>query len=304
MLGRLLSKIKTGLAKTRSVFSGVIDLFTGQHRVDKEFLAKLEEQLLLADVGTKAATTIVEEVRKAFVDKEVGEDVRRFVQKKLRDLLADPSAGIQYAPSGPTVIMIAGVNGSGKTTSIAKLAKRLQGEGKKVCVAACDTFRAAAVEQLTVWAGRIGCEIVKQQQGSDPAAVAHDACEKVKARGFDVLIVDTAGRLHTQTHLMRELEKIHRIVTKQIPGAPHEVFMVLDATTGQNAVAQAEQFSKAVKCTGIILSKLDGTAKGGAVFAIKQKVGLPVKFVGVGEGMDDLEPFDPDGFVTALFDRS
>jgi fused signal recognition particle receptor len=304
MLGRLFSKIKSGLAKTRSVFSGVIDLFTGQHRVDKEFLAKLEERLLLADVGTKAATTIVEDVRKAFIDKEVGDDVRVFVQKKLRDLLADPSEGIRFAPSGPTVIMIAGVNGSGKTTSIAKLAKRLQGEGKSVMLGACDTFRAAAVEQLTVWAGRIGCDIIKQGQNVQPAAVAHDACEAAKARKVDVLIVDTAGRLHTQTHLMKELEKIHTVVSRQIPGAPHEVFMVLDATTGQNAVVQAEQFSKSVKCTGIILSKLDGTAKGGAVFAIKQKVGLPVKFVGVGEGIDDLEPFDPDSFVAALFEKS
>lgn len=303
MLGRLFSKIKSGLAKTRSAFTGVVDLFTGQHRVDKDYLAKLEERLLLADVGTATATSIVEQVRKAFIDKEVGDDVKQFVARKLRESLADPSEGIHYASTGPTVIMIAGVNGSGKTTSIAKLAKRLQDEGKKVCVAACDTFRAAAVEQLTVWAGRIGCDIVKQQQGSDPSAVAHDACEKAKARGFDALIVDTAGRLHTQTHLMKELEKIHRIVQRQIPGAPHEVFMVLDATTGQNAVAQAEQFSKAVKCTGIILSKLDGTAKGGAIFAIKAKVGLPVKFVGVGEGVDDLEPFDPDSFVAALFER-
>ncbi|MBX9626856.1 MAG: signal recognition particle-docking protein FtsY, partial [Gemmataceae bacterium] len=167
----------------------------------------------------------------------------------------------------------------------------------------CDTFRAAAVEQLTVWAGRIGCEIVKQGQNADPAAVAHDACEKAKARGFDVLIVDTAGRLHTQTHLMRELEKIHKVVTRQVPGAPHEVLLVLDASNGQNAVTQAEQFSKSVKCTGIVLSKLDGTAKGGAVFAIKQKLGLPVKFVGVGEGVDDLEPFDPDAFVAALFEE-
>jgi fused signal recognition particle receptor len=303
MLGRLFTKIKKGLAKTRNAFTGITSLFTGEHRVDKDFLHKLEEQLLLADVGTAAATDIVEGLRKDYKDRVVGDDVWQFVKKKLRDLLADPSEGVRYAASGPTVIMIAGVNGSGKTTSIAKLANRLQGEGKKVVVAACDTFRAAAVEQLTVWAGRIGCEIVKQQQGSDPAAVAHDACEKAKAKGFDVLIVDTAGRLHTQTHLMRELEKIHRVVTKQIPGAPHEVFLVLDATTGQNAVAQAEQFSKAVKCTGIMLSKLDGTAKGGAVFAIKQKVGLPVKFVGVGEQMEDLEPFDPDGFVAALFEK-
>jgi fused signal recognition particle receptor len=199
--------------------------------------------------------------------------------------------------------MIAGVNGSGKTTSIAKLANRLKLDGKKVLVAACDTFRAAAVEQLAVWCERSGVDIVKQQQGSDPAAVAHDACERAKARQYDVLIVDTAGRLHTQTHLMRELEKIHRVVGKQIPGAPHDVFLVLDATTGQNAVAQAEQFKKTVKCSGIVLTKLDGTAKGGAVFAIKQKVGLPVKYVGVGEGIDDLDVFDPDDFVAAQFEK-
>ena len=168
-------------------------------------------------------------------------------------------------------------------------------------VAACDTFRAAAVEQLTIWSERIGCEIVKSHQGSDPASVAHDACEKAKARNFDLLIVDTAGRLHTQAHLMRELEKIHRVVSKQIPGAPHEVLLVLDATSGQNAIAQAEMFSKTVACTGIILAKLDGTAKGGAIFAIKQKLGLPVKFIGVGEKLDDLEPFDPEAYVEALF---
>jgi fused signal recognition particle receptor len=171
-----------------------------------------------------------------------------------------------------------------------------------VLVAACDTFRAAAVEQLTIWTQRIGCEIVKNQQGSDPASVAHDACDKARARGFDVLIVDTAGRLHTQTHLMRELEKIHRVVGKQIDGAPHEVLLVLDGTNGQNAIAQAEQFKKTVHCTGIILTKLDGTAKGGAIFSIKQKLDLPVKFIGVGEKLEDLEPFDPDTYVEALFE--
>src|SRR5207302_1968652 len=200
-----------------------------------------------------------------------------------------------------TVVMIVGVNGSGKTTTIAKLAHRLRADGKKVLVAACDTFRAAAVEQLTIWSERIGCEIVKNAQGSDPASVAHDACDKAKARGFDILIVDTAGRLHTQAHLMRELEKIHRIVTKQIEGAPHEVLLVLDATTGQNAIMQAEMFKKTVQCTGIILAKLDGTAKGGAIFAIKQKLGLPVKFIGVGEKLDDLEVFEPEAYVEALF---
>jgi fused signal recognition particle receptor len=303
VFGRIFGKIKQGLAKTRNVFSGVLDLFTGNRRVDKAFLSQLEEQLLLADVGVGATREIVERVRQGFLDREVGEDVKAFVRQQLRDMLADPQGGIRWQSTGPTVVMIAGVNGSGKTTSIAKLAKHLKDDGKKVLVAACDTFRAAAVEQLTVWAERTGVDIVKQQQGSDPAAVAHDACERAKARGYDVLIVDTAGRLHTQTHLMRELEKIHRVVGKQVPGAPHDVFLVLDSTNGQNAVVQAEQFKKAVQCSGIILTKLDGSAKGGAVFAIKTKVGLPVKFVGVGEGMEDLEPFDPDAFVTALFEK-
>lgn len=296
VLGRLLNK-------TRSVFAGVVGLFTGSRRVDAAFLTQLEDQLLLADVGVKAAGEIVDRVRKGYIDREVGDDVKLFVRNQLRDMLADPNGGVQYAASGPTVVMIAGVNGSGKTTSIAKLAKRLKLDNKKVLVAACDTFRAAAVEQLTVWCERIGCDIVKQGQGADPAAVAHDACERAKARNYDVLIVDTAGRLHTQTHLMRELEKVHRIIGKQLPGAPHEVFLVLDGTTGQNAVAQAEQFTKAVKCTGLIMTKLDGTAKGGAVFAVKTRVGLPVKYIGVGEGVDDLEAFDPDAFVDALFEK-
>lgn len=303
MLGRFFKGIKAGLSKTKNVFGGVFDLLRGKGRVDQAFLDELEKRLYLADVGTQATLLIVDRVRQGFRDKEITGEIETFVKAQLRELLADKSPGLNYQPAGPTVIMIAGVNGSGKTTSIAKLASRLQADGKKVLLAACDTFRAAAVEQLTVWAGRLGCDIVKQGQNADPSAVAHDACEKAKARGFDVLIVDTAGRLHTQTHLMKELEKIHRIVTRQIPGAPHEVLLVLDATTGQNALTQAEQFSKSVKCTGIILSKLDGTAKGGSVFAIKQKLGLPVKFVGVGEQIDDMEPFDPDAFVTALFEK-
>lgn len=303
MLGRFFSKIKSGLSKTAGVFGGVFDLLRGKGKVDQTFLDELEKRLYLADVGTQATATIVERVRQAFRDKEISGEVLAFVKAELRDLLSESSPGITYAPSGPTVVMIAGVNGSGKTTSIAKLANRLQSEGKKVAVAACDTFRAAAVEQLTVWAGRIGCDIIKQQQGSDPASVAHDACEAAKARQYDVLIVDTAGRLHTQTHLMRELEKIHKVVTRLIPGAPHEVLLVLDASTGQNALTQAEQFSKAVKCTGIILSKLDGSAKGGSIFAIKQKLGMPVKYIGVGEQLDDMETFDPDGFVQALFEK-
>jgi fused signal recognition particle receptor len=297
----LFNKIKAGLAKTRGMFTGVASLFRLRGRVDKSFLEELEKRLYLADVGTAAIRDIVERVRQAFLDKEIGEDVEAFVKQQLRDQLTAENTGLRWNLSGPTVVMVAGVNGSGKTTSIAKLAKRLQEDGKKVIVAACDTFRAAAVEQLTIWSQRIGCDIVKNQQGSDPASVAFDACEKAKARSFDVLIVDTAGRLHTQTHLMRELEKIRRIVGQRIEGAPHEVLLVLDATTGQNAIAQAEMFKKSIECSGIILAKLDGTAKGGAIFTIKQKLGLPVKFIGVGEKLDDMEPFDPDAFVEALF---
>jgi len=298
----LLGKIKQGLARTRRVFGDVAALFRLRGRVDQQFLDELERRLYLADVGTAATADIVDQVRQSFHDKEITGDVEAFVKEKLKDQLTAPSQGIALATVKPTVVLVAGVNGSGKTTSIAKLAKKLQDDGKKVMVAACDTFRAAAVEQLTIWSERIGCDIVKAQQGSDPGAVAHDACEKAKARGFDVLIVDTAGRLHTQTHLMKELEKIRKVVSRLIEGAPHEVLLVLDATTGQNAIAQAEMFSKAVQCTGIVLTKLDGTAKGGVIFGIKAKLGLPVKYIGVGETLDDLEPFDPDTYVTALFE--
>jgi fused signal recognition particle receptor len=301
VFGKFWSKIKQGLAKTRGVFTGVAQLFRLKGRVDRDFLKELEKRLYLADVGTAATSQIVDRVRQAFLDKEITGDVELFVKQQLKEMLAAADTGLRYNLNGPTVIMVAGVNGSGKTTSIAKLARRLQADGKKVMVAACDTFRAAAVEQLTIWSERIGCEIVKSQQGSDPASVAHDACEKAQARRFDAVIVDTAGRLHTQAHLMRELEKIYRVVGKQIEGAPHEVLLVLDATTGQNAIAQAEMFKKTVQCTGIILAKLDGTAKGGAIFAIKQKLALPVKFIGVGEKLDDLEPFDADLYVEALF---
>jgi fused signal recognition particle receptor len=294
-------KIKQGLAKTRGVFLGVAQLFRVRGRVDKDFLNELEKRLYLADVGSTATAEIVDKVRQAFLDKEISGDVEQFVKQQLKELLSAGETAVRLNMGGPTVVMVAGVNGSGKTTSIAKLAKRFQEDGKRVIVAACDTFRAAAVEQLTIWSQRIGCEIVKSQQGSDPASVAHDACDKAKARQLDVVIVDTAGRLHTQAHLMRELEKIHRVLSKQIEGAPHEVLLVLDATTGQNAIVQAEMFKKTVNCTGIILAKLDGTAKGGAIFGIKQKLGLPVKFVGVGEKLDDLEPFDPEAYVEALF---
>lgn len=295
------TKIKQGLTKTRSLFGGLATLFRLRGKVDQAFLNELERTLYRADVGSEATTLIVDRVRQGFQDKEITGDVEEFVKNQLKELLSGPTEGIAYASSGPTVVMVAGVNGAGKTTSIAKLAKLCLNQNKKVMVAACDTFRAAAVEQLTIWSQRLGCDIVKNAQGSDPASVAHDACEKARAREFDVLIVDTAGRLHTQAHLMRELEKIRRVVEKQIPGAPHEVLLVLDATAGQNAILQAESFKKTIACTGIILAKLDGSAKGGAIFAIKQKLGLPVKFVGLGEQLDDLEPFDPEGYVESLF---
>jgi fused signal recognition particle receptor len=298
----LFSKIKQGLAKTRGVFTGVASLFRLKGRVDRDFLTELEKRLYLADVGTAATTEIVDRVRQAFLDKEITGDVERFVKDHLKEMLTTGDREVHWNLAGPTVLMVAGVNGSGKTTSIAKLANRFQSQGKKVLVAACDTFRAAAVEQLTIWSQRIGCDIVKSQQGHDPASVAFDACEKANARNFDVVIVDTAGRLHTQAPLMKELEKIRRTLSGRIEGAPHEVLLVLDATSGQNAIAQAEQFKKTIQCTGLVLAKLDGTAKGGAIFAIKQKLGLPVKFVGVGEKLDDLEPFDPDAYVEALFE--
>ena len=299
MFRALYDKIKQGLGRTRDLFTGVATLLRLRGKVDKDFLAELEKSLYLADVGTATTSQIVERVRKAFLDKEVDGDVEVFVKQMLREQLTT-GAGINFRPVGPTVILVAGVNGAGKTTSIAKLANRFKADGKKVLVAAGDTFRAAAVEQLTIWCDRIGVDLVKNAQGSDPAAVAHDACDRAKARGYDVLIVDTAGRLHTQSHLMRELEKIHRVVSKQIEDAPHEVLLVLDGTNGQNAIIQAEQFKKTVKCTGIVLTKLDGTAKGGAIFAIKAKLDLPVKFIGIGEKLDDLEPFDAETYVEAL----
>ncbi|MER3414861.1 MAG: signal recognition particle-docking protein FtsY [Gemmataceae bacterium] len=297
----LFDKLKAGLAKTRAVFGNVASLFRRRGRVDQDFLRQLEERLYLADVGPSATRHIVERVRQAFLDKEISGDVEEFVKNELKKLLTQQEDEVHWNPQGPTVLLIAGINGSGKTTSIAKLAYWYRERGKRVLVAACDTFRAAAIEQLAVWCQRIGCELVKGERGSDPAAVAHDACEAARARHADLLIVDTAGRLHTQDHLMRELEKIRRVLARQIPGAPHEVLLVLDATTGQNAIQQALMFKKVIACTGIILAKLDGTAKGGAIIPIRQQVGLPVKFIGVGEKPEDLQVFDPQAYVDALF---
>src|ERR1700759_3473081 len=295
----LLSRFKKGLARTARLFD--VRSWFGR-KVDQDFLDELEARLIQADVGVKAMAQVVERVRGAFADQTAGEDLLAFVKDEFKTLLADPKAGaLAVAPTKPTVYLIAGVNGAGKTTSIAKLAQRLKDEGKTILLAACDTFRAAAADQLTIWAERSGSDIVKAPPGADPASVAHDACDRALARGVDVLIVDTAGRLHTQSHLMRELEKVRNVLRRNVPDAPPEVLLVLDATNGQNAIRQAEVFTKSIGCTGTILTKLDGTAKGGIVVAVRQTINLPVKFIGVGEALDDLQPFDADTFVESLF---
>jgi fused signal recognition particle receptor len=295
----LLEKFKKGLSKTAALFN--VRSWFGR-KVDQSFLDDLEARLIQADVGVKATQRIIDRVREAYGDKTADENLLEFVKGELKDLLADPRPGaLTFAATKPTVYLIAGVNGSGKTTSIAKLAQRLKDEGRSILLAACDTFRAAAADQLAIWAHRSGSDLVRGAPGADPASVAHDACDRALARGVDVLIVDTAGRLHTQSHLMRELEKIRNVVQRKIPGAPHEVLLVLDATNGQNAIRQAEVFTQSIGCTGVVLTKLDGTAKGGVVVAVRQTINLPVKFIGVGEAIDDLQPFDADTFVESLF---
>lgn len=299
----LWDKLKKALAKTRNLFGGVATLFGLRGKVDKQFLAQLEEKLYLADVGA-ATPIIVERVRQAFLDKEIGKDLRDFVKQEIKTILQSNDTALIEAPTAPTVIMISGVNGTGKTTSVGKIANYLANvKKKKVILAACDTFRAAAGEQLTIWSQRVGCELVKAPANTDPASVAHDAVVAALSRKADYLVVDTAGRLHNQTNLMKQLEKIYRIIARQIPDAPHESLLVLDGTTGNNAVVQAEEFLKIAKCTGIVMTKLDGTAKGGSIIAIRQKLKLPVKFIGVGEGIEDLEPFQVDAFVDGLFEE-
>ncbi len=295
----LFERLKKGLARTASLFNFRTWF---KRKVDQSFLDDLEARLIQADVGVVATERILSRVKEAYGGKEVDENLVEFVKQELKDLLRDPRPGtLGFAPSGPTVLLIAGVNGSGKTTSIAKLAQRLKDEGKTILLGACDTFRAAAADQLAIWAQRAGSEIVRGNAGADPASVAHDACDRALARKVDVLIIDTAGRLHTQQHLMRELEKVRAVIARKIPGAPHEVLLVLDSTNGQNAIRQAEIFTKSIGCTGVILTKLDGTAKGGVVVAIRQSINLPVKFIGVGEAIDDLQAFDADTFVESLF---
>jgi fused signal recognition particle receptor len=300
----LFDKLKQGLKKTAALLNtDVRDLFKSQGRlVDEAFLEELLGILIKTDMGVQSAQAIVDEVSVKFRARVVEiEDLLASVKIKLKELMAQKDQPLRFAASGPTVIMVAGVNGAGKTTTIAKLAFLLRSQGKSVVLGAADTFRAAAVEQLTIWAGRIGAQIVKGDPGSDPASVAHRAVATAIETGADVCIVDTAGRLQTQQNLMQQLTKIHRVIGKQIPEAPHEVLLILDATTGQNGISQAKHFTDAVQCSGIVLAKLDGTAKGGVVVAIRQQVGLPVKYVGVGEQPEDLTVFAPDDFVDALF---
>ena len=300
----LFDRIKRGLEKTATVLNTDIrDLFRSEGRlVDDAFLGEIFAILVKTDMGGGPATEIRDQIQADFRGRVIQmSDAFDVIKSKVRELLAQPPQPLRFAETGPTVIMVVGVNGSGKTTSIAKLATRCKGEGKSVVLGAGDTFRAAAVEQLTVWSQRIGVDIVTGAANSDPASVAHRAVAKAREENADVCIIDTAGRLQTQVNLMRELEKIQRVVGSQIPAAPHEVLLVLDATAGQNGVSQARGFSDAAGCTGIVLAKLDGTAKGGVVIPIRQQFDLPVVFVGVGEKPEDLVVFDVDPFVDALF---
>ncbi len=302
----VVSKMRGGLAKTREAFAGGLRSMLGGRRLDEALIRELEARLIQSDVGVATATRLVGQVREDFRAGRItqGDEVLDYLKRELRALWPDESRALAFAEQGLTVMLVAGVNGVGKTTSVAKLAHAIQGQGKSVLLAAGDTYRAGAVRQLEVWAERLGLEIVKGQAGGDPAAVAFDACDAALKRGVDVLIIDTAGRMHTDQALMRELRKIRDIVARRVEGAPHEVLLVLDATTGQNAVRQAEQFNEAIDLTGVFLTKLDGTARGGVVVAVHQAVGAPVKLVGVGESLDDVEAFDPEHFVEALFEEA
>ncbi|HCK41139.1 MAG: signal recognition particle-docking protein FtsY [Planctomycetaceae bacterium] len=300
----LFEKLKRGLTKTTNLLkTDVRDLFKSEGRlIDDGFLDEMRAILFKTDMGYDSVEEIVTEVSTKMRGRVVTlEEVIATWKQKLSDLMAQDSSPIKYAESGPTVIMVCGVNGAGKTTSIAKLAHLLKSEGKSIVLGAGDTFRAAAVQQLTIWSERLGVNIVTGEDGAHPASVAYRAVEETIRTGADVCIVDTAGRLQTQKNLMTELTKIQDSIRKQIPAAPHEVLLVLDATTGQNGISQASKFTEAVDCTGIVLAKLDGTAKGGVVVAIRAQVGLPVKYVGVGEQPEDWALFDHEEFANALF---
>lgn len=298
-------KLKAGLNKTRAaVAQQVNNVFKAFVKVDEELFESLEEALIMADLGMETVEYIIEELRDRVKTKKItdGNDVKTELQAVISEILSENDSSMNLKTT-PSVVLVIGVNGVGKTTSIGKIASLYKSQGKKVMLAAADTFRAAAIDQLDIWAQRVGCEIIKHKENSDPAAVVFDACNAAKARGADILICDTAGRLHNKKNLMAELEKINRTIDKTLPGAARETLLVLDATTGQNAVSQASLFSEAAAITGIVLTKLDGTAKGGIVIAISKGQNIPVKFIGVGEGIDDLQEFNPQDFAKALFEE-
>lgn len=295
-------KLKSGLAKTKdALFKKVDDLFKSFVKVDEDMLEELEELLIMSDVGATSSEEIIERLREKIRDERITDP--EACKTALRDILVDMIGEGEplRLDSKPSVILVIGVNGVGKTTSIAKIANRLKQNKKQVLLAAADTFRAAAIDQLQIWADRVGVELIKHSEGSDPAAVVFDAVAAAKKRGSDVLIIDTAGRLHNKKNLMDELAKINRVIDRELPGASRETLLVLDATTGQNAVSQAKEFKHAADITGLVLTKLDGTAKGGIVFSIKQELDIPVKFIGVGEKYDDMQEFVARDFVDALF---
>ena len=295
-------KLKNGLSKTKTSFDEKMnDIFSNFRKVDEELLEELEEALIMSDVGTTTASKIIENLRQRVKKENIKDEegVKEALRKEIQEIFDETDSTLNIETT-PSVILVVGVNGVGKTTSIGKIANRLRQDGKKVVVAAADTFRAAAVEQLEIWANRAGCDIVKRQEGVDPASVVYDAIKITKEKKADVLICDTAGRLHNKKYLMDELIKIKRVIDKELPNASEEVLMVLDATTGQNAILQVQAFKEAVDITGIILTKLDGTAKGGAVIGIVNENKVPVKFIGVGERIDDMEIFNSEDFVKAL----
>jgi fused signal recognition particle receptor len=303
-----LARIKSGLGKTRAnLTDGIADLFLGKKQIDDELLEDLETQLLMADVGIEATSEIIERLEARVSRKELKdpEALYRGLQEELAAMLEPVTQPLSFDKDsdGPFVILVVGVNGVGKTTTIGKLTQRFQREGKSVMLAAGDTFRAAAVEQLKVWGERNSVPVIAQHTGADSASVIYDAVAAAKSRGVDVLIADTAGRLHNKSHLMEELKKVHRVMKKIDDTAPHEVMLVLDAGTGQNAISQASTFNEAVPVSGITLTKLDGTAKGGIIFALAKQLNTPIRYIGVGEGLDDLRPFESKDFVNALFDR-
>ncbi len=299
----LFAKFKAGLNKTHDKLAHELRrIITRSPRLDVEALEELEATLIGADLGMAVTGQVIEAVKKSYESQGgAGLDVAGIARQKVQEALAANATELRRAAQGPTVVSIVGVNGTGKTTTAAKLAWLVQSRGQSALLAACDTFRAAAIEQMKVWGQKLKVEVIAGEYGADPAAVAHDAVAAAQARKTDYLFVDTAGRLHTKHNLMQELQKVHRVIGKQLPGAPHEVLLVLDATTGMNALNQAREFHKAVALTGLIVSKLDGTSKGGMVVAIQKELGLPVKFVGLGEQSDDLQPFDAAQFAQALF---